>query len=72
MGTAANRKKKRWRRLVIGGIASLAIAGGAIGLWQVGGREAAVSGSGADATSIDATGIGYRYGTFDATSIRGW
>lgn len=68
----AQRKKKRFRRAVIGGIASLILAGAVFGIAQIGGREAAVSGAGADATAIDATGIGYRWGTFDATAIRSW
>jgi hypothetical protein len=67
-----HRKKKRWRRVVIGGIASLILAGAVFALGQVSGRESAVSGAGADATGLDATGIAYRWGTFDATSIRSW
>ena len=71
MTLAENRKKSRWRRYVIGGIASLLLAGG-VALLATSGRHTSTSGAGADATSIDATGIGYRYGTFDATAIRSW
>jgi hypothetical protein len=71
MTLAENRKKSRWRRFVIGGIASLLLAGG-VALMATSGRHTSTSGASSDATGLDATGIGYRYGTFDATAIRSW
>jgi len=69
---SAHRKKKRWRRLVIGGVAALALAWGGYQLSQVGGQDAQVSQT--TSTTGDATriGPGWRWGTLDATSVQSW
>ena len=75
MGSSANRKKKRWRNRMIGGIACLALAWGGWQISQVGGGNTVAGGGGGSATTEDATGYGsstYRYGTLDGTAIKAW
>lgn len=72
MGLASRSRRKRWRRIVIGGAAAAVVAIAGYQLSGVGGSDTGVSGSGPDQTS-DASRVPSPWnlwGALDATAIQ--